>query len=109
MGIRKQLAQSTVMTKLFASTFLALAFSAATLSAASSASAQESAKDSDSPFSVFHRLFGDDGRTAPPQDSQRVAQTSQASPADLVVRIDRLQRHIRTVTRTLGPMQFPNH
>ena len=93
------------MTRLVANTFFVLAFSAATLSAANSASAQESAADSDSPFSVFHRLFGDKERTAPPQDSQRVAQ---ASPADLVVRIDRLEAQIRQLTGTIEQLQFRN-
>src|ERR1700687_3632745 len=105
MGIRKQLARSAVMTRLFANTFFVLAFSAANLSAASSAYAQEAGKESDSPFSVFHRLFGDKERTGPPQHSQRVAQ---ASPADLVVRIDRLEAQIRQLTGTIEQLQFRN-
>ena len=93
------------MTRLSANTFIVLAFSVVTLSAVSSATAQEAGKESDSPFSVFHRLFGDKERAAPPQDSQRVAQ---ASPADLVVRIDRLEAQIRQLTGTIEQLQFRN-
>ncbi len=98
------------MTRLSANIFTVLTFAAATLSAASSSRAQDTAKDSDSPFSVFHRLFGDKERTAPPQDGQRVAQApgAQSSPADLVVRIDRLEAQIRQLTGTIEQLQFRN-
>lgn len=93
------------MSRLLSNVFLVLAFSAATLSAASSVSAQETAKESDSPFAVFHRLFGDKERATPPEDSLRVAQ---ASSADLVVRIDRLEAQIRQLTGTIEQLQFRN-
>ncbi len=89
------------MTRSFANTFTVLAFAAATLSAVNSASAQEA----DSPFSVFHRLFGDGERTAPAEENQRVAQ---AAPADLVVRIDRLEAQIRQLTGTIEQLQYRN-
>ena len=63
------------------------------------------AQESDSPFSIFHRLFGNGERTAPAEENQRVAQ---ASPADLVVRIDRLEAHIRQLTGTIEQLQFRN-
>jgi len=89
------------MTRSFASTFTVLAFAAAALSAADCASAQ----DSGSPFSVFHRLFGDGARATPAEENQRVAQ---ASPADLVVRIDRLEAQIRQLTGTIEQLQHRN-
>jgi tol-pal system protein YbgF len=93
------------MSRLFAITIIVLTFAAATLSSVGSASAQESGRESDSPFSVFHRLFGDKERTAPPEENRLVAQ---ASPADLVVRIDRLEAQIRQLTGTIEQLQFRN-
>ena len=93
------------MTRLFANTFTVLAFAAATFAVPNSVSAQETGKDSGSPFSVFHRLFGDSERAPPAQENQRVAQ---ASPADLVVRIDRLEAQIRQLTGTIEQLQYRN-
>jgi tol-pal system protein YbgF len=63
------------------------------------------AQESGSPFSVFNRLFGDNERAAPANENMRVAQ---ASPADLVVRIDRLEAQIRQLTGTIEQLQFRN-
>src|SRR5882757_1594365 len=89
------------MIRSFPSTFTVLALTAAMLSVGHPVVAQESG----SPFSVFNRLFGDNERAAPANENMRVAQ---ASPADLVVRIDRLEAQIRQLTGTIEQLQFRN-
>jgi len=88
------------MTRPFLSTLKVLA-TAATLVSAHAASAQESG----SPFSAFGRIFGGSDRAPAAEENQRVAQ---ASPADLVVRIDRLEAQIRQLTGVIEQLQYRN-
>jgi tol-pal system protein YbgF len=92
------------MPRLLSCAFKVLVFSAAMLALAPAAGAQ----DSGSPFSVFGRIFGEGDRTARADDTQRVAQASQASPADLVVRLERMEAQIRQLTGVIEQLQFRN-
>jgi tol-pal system protein YbgF len=87
--------------KLLSRLFKGLVFSFALLAFAGAASGQESG----SPFSVFGRLFGETERPARADDSQRFAQ---ASPADLVVRLERMEAQIRQLTGVIEQLQFRN-
>lgn len=89
------------MTRSHARTFKALAFAAATLAVANVAAAQESGT---SP-AFFDRIFGNSDRNARADESQRLAQ---ATPADLTVRIDRLEAQIRQLTGVIEQLQYRN-
>jgi tol-pal system protein YbgF len=92
------------MTIVLSRTFKVLAFSVATLTLAHAASAQ----DSGSPFAVFGRIFGEGDGAARAQETQRLAQASQASPADLVVRLERMEGQIRQLTGVIEQLQYRN-
>lgn len=88
------------MTRSYAHTFM-LAFAAAALTVASAAPAQESGKQP----SIFDRLFGGSERDGRAEDTRRLAQNS---PADLTVRIDRLEAQIRQLTGVIEQLQYRN-
>ncbi len=94
--------------------FKVLVFFAATLALAPAVSAQ----DSNSPFALFGRIFGESDRAVRADDTQRMAQqrmaqqrlaqASQTSPADLVVRLERMEGQIRQLTGIIEQLQFRN-
>src|SRR5712692_2956695 len=87
------------MTRSYARTFTVLAVASAALAVANAAPAQ------DRQPTIFDRLFGSSERETRPDDPPRVAQNS---PADLTVRIDRLEAQIRQLTGVIEQLQHRN-